>query len=422
MIQKNGGGGEPVDGALRCEQVRELTPTAVDTPLPPEIQTKYDEHLESCSECGERAAQLKVGLAAIASLPRHPVPRSFAADVLSRVESSSDEASTPENSTTRSNSAGLLPSSSRRREWRALLAVAAAFLIGVVVAFFYFEFRYAERETQWRLAQTEFSDLKGQIDGLVADVREDRTSSRERAEDSDARLVALAEDLAEFRRAAGEQKEAAQRFDSILAAIETQLTSGAERDRVLEQRLVELATNLETNAETMTDDSSEQPLQPVDMIALTERLQALEDRLTTIGDELASRSSGASPLLLASASDPGGVQALRMQRSGDQVILEPNWEHPRVYEMLFEVYERGDPDYAPIAYAHLERSFAKRAEGFVARSRQVASERDRGFFGSMFEPNAEPTDPRQEEQDLVHLWRQYWQSQRGQGSTAAWSD
>ncbi|MEM7163986.1 MAG: zf-HC2 domain-containing protein [Planctomycetota bacterium] len=374
---------------MSCEQAKKLFSLEIEGELESKHQQWLESHMRDCDSCAAARRRFHEGVDALRSLPRHPVPRRFAEDVVEAAALSKR----PRVAT-------------GRWQWAAMLVICAAVMFVLL----------AWQESRWRAADRQQKD---DLRAMLRPQEADKPTTDTTAEDSVlAELRGVSDQLRAL--SAGVVDQDRQLAELVAAANERGLLLNnsivAERElreadvRMLQSTIDTLTDRLAKLQRSATDGWAEQVATlgsqlRAGMNAIDERLQSVEDgwqhlqpllaraELASQGDyvgaEAPSHDGTGAPgegmdrltntetkdwlTQLADAEATAGP--CRVLRRNGAVRLLVNFEHPDAVPTLLTLYRAGAPAESRLALAELDKLYGQRA-----RSRMAAKREDRGFL------------------------------------------
>ncbi|MEE8142173.1 MAG: zf-HC2 domain-containing protein [Planctomycetota bacterium] len=284
---------------MNCEQIRSCFSPLMEDELSSKARAAVRQHLEECRECRDRLQRFQKGIAGVASLSRHPVPRTFRAAVLERVEGTTVPQPAP----------SVTPVQRRtvRRRTVRWPSLAAGVLIGLAVTLAYVEVRWG---------------------GAIAGSQRDSLVLAKRLQDLSVHQETR---LGEFQRLLMGQGE---RLRGIARGLESQTNDPrvAELEQVLAALKVEMVNSLD---------------------GLNHRVHELGQETRTVLAMPPSELDGATEIAMAEETSKAYV----LIDSNGSLSLIPDWAHPEVVDELISLYEMDNPETKDIALEMLDNHF-----------------------------------------------------------------
>ncbi|MCI0652450.1 MAG: zf-HC2 domain-containing protein [Planctomycetes bacterium] len=387
---------------MKCDQAREWFSHLIEGDLPAAERTQVAEHIDRCPACGERYRRFERGIQSLRELPRHPVPRSFASDLLARPELNDGRQA----ALARAGDA-VLP---RPRSWKAVAGSAAALLAVAAGVAVYLEWRVSgvggQRELLARIEAEHAANVRA-----VEELR-----SRHSAEDEDGSaqqerlLAAAAEENGRLARELQAQGEILRNLEAALRAVEAEGRLARNESGGAGGELTALRSELAELASTLRREAGEE--------AKTQRgnLERLAERVGELAAAGAATPGDArARTALAESGADEEQEPVLLLRENNRPVLRPDWTHSGAAPYLFRLYESRDPEWSPLAFQALDQHFRLRAQGFVAARVQRERKGERqGPIGGILGNRAEPAQAEDEESRLVQYYKEFWvEEQRG---------
>lgn len=365
---------------MSCAHVRDLYSPYLEGELDADDRAQFEAHVNLCEPCSERLGDLESAMGAIADLPRHPVPRSFAEDVLAKVAADTPGAA----------------ESARPFPWVAVGRWAAGVLLGITLCLAGIQLfmevgpdpdvALVERQRTERQLQA----IQGALEKLESSRREQQAEFRVDQEKARETLRALGESHKQLEGRIAENANALDR-------------SSREREALLEQRIDDLAKMLV--ADRRSNDAEIDSLKREIIIAISER--GMRDAEPTVAKSEATTEQEADAELAEGEGltrPPGLGLAVEYYWEDDHLVWQQDKTHPQYISTLFTIYDSAGAEASDRALWELDKLFAKATAHLGPESEENSL--IKRWFGT--EIDAEPVDPKLVERERVEVYRKFW--------------
>ena len=401
-----------------CDRVRKLFSPFREGDLAAGPMREMQQHLDSCPSCHERYQRFGDALHDLRNMPRHPVPRQFAAEILEQIHEGSEESQASQQSqgdgVVVSNRAEVTPLHAWR--WNAA-RWAAGIVVGITLVLVWLTWERnvsapdALTHADWKRLETRLTQLQDGLEQSVEE-RDALVARQERSHLED--LKNLREQWSLFEKGSQEERRLmreslAQLSDDLGERLEalSSREDPLDRERVTEEIMAALDQRL--NRVDARFDKWQRELSE-EMTSWRGRLGELEKATTELvragrspnGEYLASRRTPERFVSEVVTTDqpPRRYAAIRFYlRTNGAVIWDADTEHPSYIANLFEIYENESGAVKESALAELDDLFAKPLASQGGESSD--------FLSALLLSSDDETEASSGSQ-RVEMYREYW--------------